>query len=80
MTTSLSVLAVQASAFTLGCAAIHAARNHAAVLTRWLTGAAAFAAALLVSGTTMIRTPDDQAYSDEVAIYAAIAHHPPQTR
>jgi hypothetical protein len=76
MTASLIAPAAQICMFALGCALIHAARAHAAVVTQVLTGAAMVTAALALIASTMIYAPDDQAQLDEITVYAAIAHHP----
>lgn len=76
MTSGLFAPAIQVCAFALGCALIHAARAHAAIVTQWLICIAAAIGALAVTAATVAWTPDDRQSFDEITVYAAYAGHP----
>ena len=76
MTASLIAPAAQVCAFALGCAIIHAARAHVALVTHLLTGAAMIASALVLIASTAVHAPDDLASFDEITVYAALSINP----
>jgi len=63
--------AVQALAFVLGCAVIHAARAQAEILTRLLAAAAVAAAVLVLLVASLDYAPGSDETFDEVSVYAA---------
>ena len=71
MTTALVAPAAQALAFVLGCAAIHAARAHAAMLTRLLAAVAVAAAVLVLLVASLDYAPESEETFDEVSVSAA---------
>jgi hypothetical protein len=71
MTTSLIAPAAQVCAFLLGCAAIHAARTHAAAVSRVLAAAAIVTAALVLLGASSAHAPDDAMSLDGITTYGA---------
>ncbi|MEL6064794.1 MULTISPECIES: hypothetical protein [unclassified Methylobacterium] len=71
MTVALTNPAAQACAFVLGCAVIHAARAHAAFLTRLLVTAIIGASVLLLLAASLTYAPGADETFDEVSVYAA---------
>ena len=71
MTAVLGAPAAQALAFVLGCAAIHAARAHAELLTRLLAAVAIAAAVLVLLVASVDYGPGPEEPFDEVSVYAA---------
>lgn len=71
MTTSLIAPAAQVCAFALGCAMIHAARAHAAAVSRVLAAMAIVAAALVLLGASLACAPDDAMSLDEFTTFDA---------
>jgi hypothetical protein len=71
MSASVLAPAVPLSAFTLGCAVLHAARAHAASLTPFLAGMAVAAAVLVLLGASMAPVPDDPTRLDDITVYSA---------
>ena len=71
MTASLIAPAAQVCAFALGCAMIHAARAHAAVVSRVLAALAIVAAALVLLGASLACAPDDAMSLDDITTYNA---------
>jgi hypothetical protein len=71
MTASLIAPAAQVCAFALGCAMIHAARAHAAAVSRVLTALAIVAAALVLLGASLACAPDDEMSLDDITTYNA---------
>ena len=71
MTASLIAPAAQVCAFALGCAILHAARAHAAVVSRVLAAMAIVAAALVLLGASLACAPDDAMSLDDITIYNA---------
>ena len=71
MTTSLIAPAVQACAFALGCAVIHAARAYALALSRILAATAIAAAILVLLGASLACAPDDAMSLDDLTTYNA---------
>lgn len=71
MTTALATPAVQACAFVLGCAVIHAARAHAEILTRLLVAAAVTMAVLLLLVASLDSAPGPDETFDAISVYAA---------
>ena len=69
MTTSLIAPAAQVCAFALGCAVIHAARAHAAAITRMLAAVAILTAALVLLGASLACAPDDDMRLDDITAY-----------
>lgn len=62
--------AAQACAFILGCAVIHAARAHAALLTRLLVMVIIGVSVLLLLAASLAYAPDVDETFDEVSLYA----------
>jgi len=71
MTASLIAPAAQVCAFALGCAVIHAARRHAAAVSRVLVATAIVAAALVLLGASLAHAPDDGLSLDDITTYNA---------
>ncbi|GLS74265.1 MULTISPECIES: hypothetical protein [Methylobacterium] len=71
VTAALVSPAAQACAFVLGCAVIHAARAHAAILTRLLAAVAIAAAVLVLLAASLDYAPGPDETFDEVSVYAA---------
>ncbi|SFM35040.1 hypothetical protein [Methylobacterium pseudosasicola] len=71
MTTSLIAPAAQVCAFALGCAVIHAARAHAAAVSRVLAVTAIVAAALVLLGASLACAPDDAMSLDGITTFNA---------
>jgi hypothetical protein len=65
------VLATEACAFALGCALIHAGRDHAAFVTRALTFFAIIAAVLVLLGASLACAPDDDLAFDLITTFNA---------
>ena len=76
MSMGLAAPAAQICAFALGCALIHAARAHAAALTRLLTGVLAIAAAGVLIAANAFTLKKQQARFDEITVYAALSLQP----
>jgi hypothetical protein len=70
VTEAIVAPAVQICAFALGCAAIHAARDHADVLTRLLTIGVVASTVLLLLVAALDFAPDTGATFDEISVYA----------
>ena len=71
MSASLIAPAAQVCAFALGCAMIHAARAHAAAVSRVLAALAIVAAALVLLGASLACAPDDAMSLDDITTYNA---------
>jgi hypothetical protein len=71
VTTALTVPAVQALTFVLGCAVIHAARGQADRVTRLLVTVAVAAAVSVLLVASLDYAPEADATFDEVSGYAA---------
>ncbi|MCJ2053453.1 hypothetical protein [Methylobacterium sp. J-070] len=71
MTTSLIAPITQVCAFALGCAVIHAARAHAAAVSRLLAATAIVAAVLVLLGASLARAPDDEMSLINITTYNA---------
>jgi hypothetical protein len=70
VTEAIVAPAVQICAFALGCAAIHAARDHADFLTRLLTAGVVASTVLLLLAASLDLAPDAGAIYDEISVYA----------
>lgn len=72
MTTSLVAPAAQICLFALGCALIHAARAHAALLTRMLGGAAITLSVLVLFAIVLAVAPEHGVNFEDIALYNAM--------
>jgi hypothetical protein len=70
---SISAPTVQVCAFAAGCAAIHAARAHAAAVTYLLVAAAAVVATALSFVVALNIAPDHEPPFDEMMLFAELA-------
>ncbi|WP_267427860.1 hypothetical protein [Methylobacterium sp. GC_Met_2] len=66
MTTSLIARAAQVCAFALGCGVIHAARTHAAAVSRMLAAMAIVTAARALLGASPAGATDDHMRLDDI--------------
>lgn len=71
MSADLIAPAAQVCAFALGCAMIHAARAHAATVSRVLAALAIVAAVLVLLGASLAGSPDDAMSLDGITTYNA---------